>query len=96
MKKNYLYLFFVGSALLFASPVIAQKGMTLKECVAFGLQNDLATKRSAMEMAYISAQEKEAYASIYPQVSGEVKYSNNIIIPTYYFVSWFLNCQFKN
>lgn len=79
---KYTNFILLAVVVLLSQNAFAQKTMSLKECVQFGLQNDLATKRSAMELDFVKAQEQEAYSYARPQVSGDVKYNNNVIIPT--------------
>ena len=56
--------------------------MSLHDCIKFGIDNDIATKRSALELNYTVAQEKEAYSNVYPQINGKVKYENYPELPT--------------
>jgi outer membrane protein len=75
-------LILTATVMLLSQNASAQKAMTLKDCVKFGMENDLAVKRSTMELGYIKSQEQEAYSNIRPQVNGDIKYNNNVIIPT--------------
>jgi outer membrane protein TolC len=79
---KYINFMLLAAIMLLSQMAYAQKAMSLKDCVQFGLENDLATKRSAMELDFIKAQEQEAYSYARPQASGDVKYNNNVIIPT--------------
>ena len=76
------HFFLICAIALLTQNAVAQKNMSLKDCVKFGLENDLATKRSTMELGYIKSQENEAYSNVRPQINGEIKYNNNVIIPT--------------
>jgi outer membrane protein len=78
---KHLHFMLICTLVLLSQNAFAQKNMSLKDCVKFGLENDLATKRSTMELGYIKSQENEAYSNVRPQVNGEIKYQNNVIIP---------------
>ncbi|ABG60055.1 TolC family protein [Cytophaga hutchinsonii] len=64
--------------LLFTTQVYAQQKLTLKECIAFSLQNHLSNKVYLNNVEIANQQGREALAGYLPQVAGTATFDYNI------------------
>jgi len=75
---KYLLLIIVG----ISTPVLAQKKMTLQECIDYAIQNNQNVKSAHASVDASEAKVAEFIATGLPQITGNADLGNNYIIPT--------------
>ncbi len=75
-SKIIVFAFFINS---FA---FAQNEMSLKQCVEFGIQNNLSLQKSSLEVDKNKQKEREVLSSALPQINGSAVLNDNLNLAT--------------
>lgn len=79
-KSKIIALVVLGLAI--AENISAQAEMTLKQCVEYGVANNMALKKVGLEVDKNKQKEKEVLSTGLPQINGNGTFSDNLNLPT--------------
>jgi outer membrane protein len=69
-------------AVFINSFAFAQNEMSLKQCVEFGIQNNLSLQKSSLEVDKNKQKEREVLSSALPQINGSAVLNDNLNLAT--------------
>lgn len=84
MKTNLRSKWLIFGLLLLSNVMFSQQNFTLREAIDFTVKNHISIKNAQLDILNADARVSEIKGIGLPQVSGNVGYTNNVLIPRFF------------